>query len=236
MKIIYDIINEQGMMFMKLKWDEVYDLFDGAAIWENGHDMYWYRLMWGLMDYRGMNVYHTEYDLKCVLARAFAIINIYREFINICFDDDEIIEAFSSEDYSLAVMKLFYDDDDVRDVFAALNEELGLVRTFYSMFITCIEFKDGKVSYREDDSDEEDICDEEEYDEYYEFYDEDEEYDDYFCDEDEEEDVPEDCSEDYYNSFESYLQVLATSSMSIINDSSPEKVAGYVYLSRNMDR
>ena len=53
---------------------------------------------------------------------------------------------------------------------------------------------------------------------------------------DEDEEFPDDPSEDYYNSFETYLEVLATSSMSILNECTPDKLAGYIYLSRNMNR
>jgi hypothetical protein len=60
---------------MKLCWEDVCDIFEDAALWENGHDIYWYKLMWGLMDYRGMNVYNSESDVKNVFSRAFAIIN-----------------------------------------------------------------------------------------------------------------------------------------------------------------
>ena len=52
----------------------------------------------------------------------------------------------------------------------------------------------------------------------------------------EDEEYPDDPSEDYYCSFETYLEVLATSSMSIINECTPEKLAGYIYLSRNMNK
>ena len=47
------------MVFMKMTWEDIYDVFDGASLWENGHDMYWYRLMWGLMEYKHMNEYET---------------------------------------------------------------------------------------------------------------------------------------------------------------------------------
>ena len=214
---------------MKLNWDDVKDIFESAALWENGHDMYWYRLMWGLVEYRGLNVYSNDEEVKTVFSRVFAIISIYHEFINICFDDDEdIAEAFSSSEYAYSIMRYLFNEKDVKDIFKALNEELGLVRTFYSIFITCVEFRDGKISYVEDEDFDEDelyesalmfreYCSENEY------YDEDEEF-------------PDDPSEDYYNSFETYLEVLATSSMSILNECTPDKLAGYIYLSRNMNR
>ena len=228
---------------MKLNWDDVRDLFDSAALWENGHDMYWYRLMWGLMDYRKLNVYSNDEEVKTVFSRVFAIISIYHEFINICFDGDEdIAEAFSSSEYAYSIMRYLYNEKDVKDIFKALDEELGLVRTFYSIFITCVEFRDGKISYVEDedydapcgydseynyDFDSDDLYESalmfREYCSENEYYDEDEEY-------------PEDPSEDYYCSFETYLEVLATSSMSILGECTPEKLAGYIYLSRNMNR
>ena len=137
---------------MKLNWDDVKDIFESAALWENGHDMYWYRLMWGLMEYRGLNVYSNDEEVKTVFSRVFAIISIYHEFINICFDDDEdIAEAFSSSEYAYSIMRYLFNEKDVKDIFKALNEELGLVRTFYSIFITCVEFRDGKISYVEDE-------------------------------------------------------------------------------------
>ena len=221
---------------MKLVWEDVYSIFDDASLWENGHDMYWYRLMWGLMEYKNMNVYSTEADKVKVVSRAFAIIKIYREFINRCFDDEDIAESFDSA--SDDIMNCLYDDDDIYDIFTALYEELGILRTFYSLFITCIEFRDGQISY----------ADEENYDDY------DGEYDEYEydCEFDEEEDyhlydndrlikdsepeIPEECSEDFYYSFDSYLKVLATSTMSLVNDFTPEKAAGYIYIARNMKR
>lgn len=229
----------KGMIFMKLVWEDVYDIFDEVSLWENGHDMYWYRLMWGLMEYRHMNCYNTESDRVKVISRAFAIIKIYKEFISRCFDDDEIEEAFDSASYEIS--EYLHNDDDVHDIFRALHEELGTIRTFYSMFITCIEFRDGKISYADDEyeSNEEDSYSEEsdgtenEYDLYSdEFLSaeyEEEEYEYVF-----ESDTPEDSAEDYYYSFESYLNVLATSSMSLVSDFTPEKVAGYMYIARNM--
>lgn len=229
---------------MKLKWDDVKDLFDSAALWENGHDMYWYRLMWGLMEYRGLNVYSNDEEVKKVFSRVFAIISIYHEFINICFDDDEdIAEAFSSSEYAYSIMRYLFNEEDVKDIFKALNEELGLVRTFYSIFITCVEFRDGKISYVEDEEFDNAPCG---YDSEYNYdFDEDELYESAlmfreYCSEneyyDEDEEFPDDPSEDYYNSFETYLEVLATSSMSILNECTPDKLAGYIYLSRNMNR
>jgi hypothetical protein len=229
---------------MKLKWDDVKDLFDSAALWENGHDMYWYRLMWGLMEYRGLNVYSNDEEVKTVFSRVFAIISIYHEFINICFDDDEdIAEAFSSSEYAYNIMRYLFNEEDVKDIFKALNEELGLVRTFYSIFITCVEFRDGKISYVEDEEFDNAPCG---YDSEYNYdFDEDELYESAlifreYCSEneyyDEDEEFPDDPSEDYYNSFETYLEVLATSSMSILNECTPDKLAGYIYLSRNMNR
>lgn len=222
---------------MKLVWEDVYDIFDDVSLWENGHDMYWYRLMWGLMEYRNMNVYSTEADRVKVISRAFAIIRIYREFISRCFDDDEIDEVFKSA--SCDVFEFLYNDEDVHDIFIALQEELGALRTFYSMFITCIEFRDGQISYvDEDDEITDDIESLDEYDDFdYEseydgedYYEEDE-----YSEPDESEFViPENCSEDFYYSFDSYLKVLATSSMSLVKDFTPEKIAGYVYIARNM--
>ena len=229
---------------MKLNWDDVKDIFESAALWENGHDMYWYRLMWGLMEYRGLNVYSNDEEVKTVFSRVFAIISIYHEFINICFDDDEdIAEAFSSSEYAYSIMRYLFYEKDVKDIFKALNEELGLVRTFYSIFITCVEFRDGKISYVEDEEYDDAPCG---YDSEYNYdFDEDELYESAlmfreYCSEneyfDEEEEYPDDPSEDYYNSFETYLEVLATSSMSILNECTPDKLAGYIYLSRNMNR
>ncbi|MBR3026412.1 MAG: hypothetical protein IKN85_08990 [Oscillospiraceae bacterium] len=229
---------------MKLNWDDVKDIFESAALWENGHDMYWYRLMWGLVEYRGLNVYSNDEEVKTVFSRVFAIISIYHEFINICFDDDEdIAEAFSSSEYAYSIMRYLFNEKDVKDIFKALNEELGLVRTFYSIFITCVEFRDGKISYVEDEEYDEAPCG---YDSEYNYdFDEDELYESAlmfreYCSEneyyDEDEEFPDDPSEDYYNSFETYLEVLATSSMSILNECTPDKLAGYIYLSRNMNR
>ena len=229
---------------MKLNWDDVKDIFESAALWENGHDMYWYRLMWGLVEYRGLNVYSNDEEVKTVFSRVFAIISIYHEFINICFDDDEdIAEAFSSSEYAYSIMRYLFNEKDVKDIFKALNEELGLVRTFYSIFITCVEFRDGKISYVEDEEYDDAPCG---YDSEYNYdFDEDELYESAlmfreYCSEneyyDEDEEFPDDPSEDYYNSFETYLEVLATSSMSILNECTPDKLAGYIYLSRNMNR
>ena len=229
---------------MKLNWDDVKDIFESAALWENGHDMYWYRLMWGLVEYRGLNVYSNDEEVKTVFSRVFAIISIYHEFINICFDDDEdIAEAFSSSEYAYSIMRYLFNEKDVKDIFKALNEELGLVRTFYSIFITCVEFRDGKISYVEDEELDNAPCG---YDSEYNYdFDEDELYESAlmfreYCSEneyyDEDEEFPDDPSEDYYNSFETYLEVLATSSMSILNECTPDKLAGYIYLSRNMNR
>ena len=53
---------------------------------------------------------------------------------------------------------------------------------------------------------------------------------------DSEPEIPEECSEDFYYSFDSYLKVLATSTMSLVNDFTPEKAAGYIYIARNMKR
>lgn len=222
----------KGMMLMKLTWDDVYDIFDEVSLWENGHDMYWYRLMWELMDYRKMNIYTEEYEKSSVLSKAFAIISIYRNFINTCFNGDEEIEfALNACELNSDIMAFLYNESDVQAVFSALKEELGTLRTFYCLFITCLEFRDGQISYS-DNTDGSYIQES-----------------DYFCEENDDyseetllhsdeytygEDIPEICSEDYYYSFESYLKVLAASSMSIIYDFSPEKIAGYRYLAQNM--
>ena len=104
---------------MKLVWEDVYSIFDDASLWENGHDMYWYRLMWGLMEYKNMNVYSTEADKVKVVSRAFAIIKIYREFINRCFDDEDIAESFDSA------------SDDNSAVIGSANFDY---RSFYLLF------------------------------------------------------------------------------------------------------
>ena len=218
---------------MKLRWEDVYDIFDDAALWENGHDMYWYRLMWGLMEYRNMNEYDSDSDRVKVISRAFAIIKIYTDFIRKCFDDLEFEEIIDS--YTGGVFECMYDASDVREIFSALHEELGTKRTFYSMFITCVEFRNGQISYEDEYEDE---YEEYEYQEQSDYFDEtDENYseceEDYYFEEDDD-GYPEDCSEDYYTSFESYLNVLATSSMSLLDDFTSEKAAGYIYLAKNM--
>ena len=244
---------------MKLNWDDVKDIFESAALWENGHDMYWYRLMWGLMEYRGLNVYSNDEEVKiiislyllscthCAILSKYDSLTITSEeviFESKDFDDDEdIAEAFSSSEYAYSIMRYLFNEKDVKDIFKALNEELGLVRTFYSIFITCVEFRDGKISYVEDEEFDNAPCG---YDSEYNYdFDEDELYESAlmfreYCSEneyfDEEEEYPDDPSEDYYNSFETYLEVLATSSMSILNECTPDKLAGYIYLSRNMNR
>lgn len=230
------------MVFMKITWEDIYDVFDGASLWENGHDMYWYRLMWGLMEYKHMNEYETTEEKVKVYSRAFSIIRIYMEFIGLCFedDDDDFVEAIS--DYSSDVFEYLYDEEDIKEIFSILNKELGTRRTFYSMFITCIEFRRGSAYFFDDEEDDEDDDEEyecygyeedyddedEDYDDEYECYYEDEEDDDYY-DEDEIE-----CSEDYYETFNEYLKVLATSSMSLLRNITPEKAAAYLYLAGNM--
>lgn len=241
----YDIIkiekdlylSEKGDGVMKMKWEDVYDIFESAALWENGHDMYWYRLMWALMEYKKMNVFQNEADRIKVISRAFAIIRIYTDFIGKCFDDEDYEEI--SEIYSDGVFNFLFDSTDVHEIFSVLSEELGTKRTFYSMFITCVEFRNGRISYIEydDESDDEDYDDDDDcYTDDYEDDDDDElfEDEDSVDDDDEEDNVFENCSEDYYYSFESYINVLAKSSMSLLNDFTPEKAAGYIYLAKNM--
>ncbi len=146
---------------MKLKWEDVYDIFDGASLWENGHDMYWYQLMWGLVDYKHLNEYEDEAERMKVLSKAFAIIKIYMNFIENCFgtEDEEFSEAISA--YSSEVFDYLFEESDVKEIFTALSQEMGIRRTFYTMFITCIEFKtydSGKImNENELDADEEDI-------------------------------------------------------------------------------
>ncbi|MBQ9981526.1 MAG: hypothetical protein IJP18_03065 [Oscillospiraceae bacterium] len=228
---------------MKMTWEDIYDVFDGASLWENGHDMYWYRLMWGLMEYKHMNEYETTEEKVKVYSRAFSIIRIYMEFIGLCFedDDDDFVEAIS--DYSSDVFEYLYDEDDIKEIFSILNKELGTRRTFYSMFITCIEFRRGSAYFFDDEDDESyEECEYNEYDENFDDdYDEDEEYeedDEYYYDEYEEDDEEDDeeieYSEDYYTSFNEYLKVLATSSMSLLRNITPEKAAAYLYLAGNM--
>ncbi len=247
---------------MKMTWEDIYDVFDGASLWENGHDMCWYRLMWGLMEYKHMNEYENDAEKVKVYSRAFSIIRIYMEFIGICFqdDDDEFTEAIN--DYSSDVFEYLYDEEDMREIFSILRKELGARRTFYSMFITCIEFKRGSAYFfdedeeeeventedNEDDTcmyyyyendcddgyeDDEDVEDDDEYSEYYEYcYEEDDDDEDEY---DEEEELDEDeITEDYYRNFDEYLKVLATSTMSLLRNITPEKAAGYLYLAGNM--
>lgn len=244
---------------MKLRWEDVYDIFDDASLWENGHDMYWYRLMWGLMEYKNMNCYYDENEKMKVISKAFAIIKIYMDFIGKCFNDEEFEETI--EEYTGDIFNYLYDDSDVHEIFSILKKELGAKRTFYSMFITCVEFKNGQISYEE--YDEYDDNEDEIFDEYcgdYFEYEEDDESAEYFdeyeyCSYDETDDSTADnpeyktdeltdketfeifygeCSEDYYYSFETYLQVLASSSMSMLTDITPEKAAGFIYLVKNM--
>lgn len=266
------------MVFMKLKWEDVYDIFDGASLWENGHDMYWYKLMWGLVDYKHLNEYDDEAERMKVLSKAFAIIKIYMNFIENCFgtEDEEFSEAISA--YSSEVFDFLFEESDVKEIFTALSQEMGIRRTFYTMFITCIEFKtynSGKIlnendcgadeedidfinEYLDDETDDDeirylcyhdDICEELEDDGEYE--DEHEYIEDSSDDSDDEEETDEeisdqimedpfdesgfkDYSEDYYDSFDEYLKVIALSSMSLLVDVTPEKAAGYLYLASNM--
>ncbi len=267
------------MVFMKLSWEDVCDVFEESAIWENGHDMYWYRLMWALMEYKHMNEYSNEIEKMRIYSRVFAIIKIYTDFIEECFNDDDDELLYVMETYSSDIFEYLYNDSDVHEIFTILNKELGTKRTFYSMFITCIEFENdtdtddmetewdeliklgmmclGNISdadqealcsgrYTNDDLyneydeeyDEENDDEYEEYDEEYSGYDEEENEDN--DEEDDEEDENslrfewEDFSEDYYDTFEEYIKVLATSTMSMINNLTPEKAAGYLYLANNM--
>ena len=94
---------------MKLSWEDVCDVFEESAIWENGHDMYWYRLMWALMEYKHMNEYSNEIEKMRIYSRVFAIIKIYTDFIEECFNDDDdellcVIESYSSDIFSICIM------------------------------------------------------------------------------------------------------------------------------------
>lgn len=291
-KFFYFKSMRKGMVYMKLSWEDVYDIFDEATIWENGHDLYWYRLMWSLMEYKHMNEYENDEERLKIFSRVFAIIRIYTDFIEECFDDsdEELVSAMGI--YSSDLFRLLYSEDDVREIFTILNNELGTRRTFYSMFITCIEFsgetdniqdildmfdiepeklkslyEEEEDSYDderiivfapemfrsdEDDEDEEDDEYESDYDEYEEYDEDDEdeydeeyyEYDDEYEEDDDEDEEDndenglyffwEEFSEDYYDTFEEYIRVLATSSMSMLNNVTPEKAAGFLYLANNM--
>ena len=236
------------MVFMKLKWEDVYDIFEEASIWENEHDMYWYRLIWSLIEYKNMNEYEDEYDKMRIYSRAFAVIKIYTDFIDQSFNDIDDIFISSIDVYPYEMLEYLYDNADVREIFSVLNNELGTKRTFYSMFITCIEFQ------KDDDTDEDDEYLGEYYftSEEYEDCEDDDEYEndeyEYTCDDDENDEYPdeydeypdeyddedEDYSEDYYDTFEEYIQTISMSSMSLLRDITPEKVAGYWYLASHM--
>ena len=236
------------MVFMKLKWEDVYDIFEEASIWENEHDMYWYRLIWSLIEYKNMNEYEDEYDKMRIYSRAFAIIKIYTDFIDESFNEIDDIFISSIDVYPYEMLEYLYDNADVREIFSVLNNELGTKRTFYSMFITCIEFQ------KDDDTDEddeypgeyyfnseeyEDCEDDDEYENYEYTCDEDENYeysDEYDDDDDDDDDEydDEDYSEDYYDTFEEYIHTISMSSMSLLRDITPEKAAGYWYLASHM--
>lgn len=220
---------------MKLSWNDVYDVFDCASIWSNGHDMYWYRLIWSLLEYKNLNEYEDEFDKIRIYSRAFAIIKIYTEFIDECFDEtyDEFFNAL--EIYPYEMSEYIYNCADVHEIFTLLHKEIGTTRTFYSMYLTCLEFGDedddedssensddwfSEMNYPEYEEDDEE--DEDEYQDYQEYEDDE---DDEFCPEE---------SEDYYETFEQYLLVLKNSSMSVLNEVTPEKAAGFTYLANNM--
>lgn len=267
---------------MKLGWEDVCDVFEESSIWENGHDMYWYRLMWALMEYKHMNEYSNEIEKMRIFSRVFAIIKIYTDFIEECFNDDDDELLYVIGNYSSEIFEYLYNDADVHEIFTILNNELGTKRTFYSMFITCIEFendsdtddmenewneliklgmmclgnttsseyeslcndKQDYYAYNEYDEDynyedeDEDENYEEEYDEEYNGYDQEEDDESYQEDDEEDENSLrfewEDFSEDYYDTFEEYIRVLAGSTMSTLNNLTPEKAAGYLYLANNM--
>ncbi len=224
---------------MKLKWEDVYDIFEEASIWENEHDMYWYRLIWSLIEYKNMNEYEDEYDKMRIYSRAFAIIKIYTDFIDESFNDMDDIFISSIDVYPYQMLEHLYDNADVREIFSLLNNELGTKRTFYSMFITCIEFQ--KDDDTDDDDDEfpfEYYFSSEEYEEFENDDDDDTDDDEneYIFDDDENDayDEDEDYSEDYYDTFEEYIQTISMSSMSMLKNITPEKAAGYWYLAINM--
>ncbi len=255
---------------MKLSWEDVCDVFEESAIWENGHDMYWYRLMWSLIEYKHMNEYSNEIEKMRIYSRVFAIIKIYTDFIEECFNDDDEELLYVMETYSSEIFEYLYNDADVHEIFAILNKELGTKRTFYSMFITCIEFEndsdtdkmetewdeliklgmscvenmDSAALYNNQQNNDEDEDEDEEYEEYDGDEDDSEEYEDDYDEYEEDQDSDEDdnslrfewedFSEDYYDTFEEYIRVLANSTMSMINNLTPEKAAGYLYLAKNM--
>ncbi|MDO5559761.1 MAG: hypothetical protein Q4F95_09200 [Oscillospiraceae bacterium] len=225
---------------MKLSWNDVYDVFDCASIWSNGHDMYWYRLIWSLLEYKNLNEYKDEYDKIRVYSRAFAIIRIYTEFIDECFNETYDEFFASLEVYPYEMCEYLYNTADVHEIFTLLHKEIGTTRTFYSMYLTCIDFG-------EDDDEDDDIQSSDEW--YSEMNypdmdfsedqddDEDDEYSDYPEDEYDEDDDDEseyEDSEDYYETFEQYLLVLKNSSMTVLNEVTPEKAKGYSYLANNM--
>lgn len=190
---------------MKISWGDISIIFEDAALWENGHDLYWYRFMWNLMNYKGLNQYNTSEEKSIVISRAYSIISVYQEFISSCFGNDDEEEFQEIIQDCISEYSLFQDNiQNKSDIFSALKNELGTSRTFYSMFVTCIEFD----NYFDDED--EDI------------FEDDDEY------------LPSTFSEDYYCTFEEYINVLAFSPMTLLNHLTPERIKGYKYLMANM--
>jgi hypothetical protein len=127
---------------MKLKWNDVKPFFEDNKVWANGLEMYWYQLVWQLLDENNLTNFHSLVEKLAVYSRLNAIIRIYNEFY--CAVSGEsgdfcvYFDAMSADEEKQGIYEeLIKDGDTMQTIFTVLKTTLGREKTYCALWVTC---------------------------------------------------------------------------------------------------
>jgi hypothetical protein len=133
---------------MKLTWNDTEKYFTNHTVWVDETAIYWYQLMWQLLEENNYTIFNSRVEKLVVHSRIYALIKIYREFCYACydenpeFDDDleSLVEDNEDGDYYVEEKRHIYrelieDESAEKTIFQLLKENLGREKTFASLWV-----------------------------------------------------------------------------------------------------
>jgi hypothetical protein len=118
---------------MKVRFDEVSELFNGINIWCGGREILWYKKAWDALEKGGLATYENILEKYIILTRACTIIMIYMEFCELSFaeycsyDLTDWMELADISEFRVGQLasKVFpnMDFSDYEDAFGVLVDE-----------------------------------------------------------------------------------------------------------------
>lgn len=83
----------------KVSFNDVESFF--SIVWREGHELYWYQKVWGILESKGLTAYSSQLEYAIVIIRAITLSMLYEEFCQLAFDEHCEYEGYWDAVYDM---------------------------------------------------------------------------------------------------------------------------------------